>query len=257
MAHAGDQLPVSQLGCGSTGQDVRARARDRLIQRDEPLQVVPPAAEVPDLYGRAGTDFPLEVEEILFDVGCVAVVFIAQYLRCGDAYLRRHLNAARVRGTAVVGLCERQRCTLRRNAPLDIAAHIKNGVGRILRVENAVSGSDGRFQRRAPYHADAWRKVRLVGFDQPIAQAAVARDADRRIEPGRNAFVRVAATDPDEAGFALLGRRSETRRDPDIHHFALHVSPGRGVFVTEAEIEGNGRTYPPCILNEVRLAGGP
>ena len=75
MAHARYQLPVSQLGCGSTGKDGKARAGHRLIQRDEPLQVVPAAAEVPDLHGRAGTDFPLEVEEVLFDVGRVAIVF--------------------------------------------------------------------------------------------------------------------------------------------------------------------------------------
>src|SRR5918995_2087240 len=108
MAHAAYQLPVPQLGCGSTSEDRKACARHRLIQRDKPLQVMPPAAKVPDLYGRARTHFALEVEQVLFDEGGAAVVFIAQNLRRRHTDLRRHLNTARICCAAVVRLSERQ-----------------------------------------------------------------------------------------------------------------------------------------------------
>src|SRR5688572_201881 len=213
MAHAIHHLPVPQLGRGSTTKNGKARARHRLIQRDEPLQAVPPAAEVPDLHCGTGAYLPLEVEEVLLDEGRTTVVLIAQDLWRRDTHLRRHLNTTRVRCAAVVRLRERQRRTLRRNAPLDVSAHVKDRVGRILRVENAVAGSYGRLRRWAPHHADAGRKVGLVGCNQSISQAAITSDANRRIEPGRYVFVHIAAADSDEAGFALLGRRSKTGRE--------------------------------------------
>src|SRR5688572_15971199 len=113
MTNAADHLPVSELGRRSAGKDIRARARHRLVQRDEPLQAMPSAAKVPDLDGGIGGYFPLEVEEVLFDVGRAPVVLIAQDLRRGDAHLRRHLDTARVRGAAIVRLGEREPWILR------------------------------------------------------------------------------------------------------------------------------------------------
>src|SRR5262249_24925244 len=68
---------------------------DRLVEREHADQPVALRAEIADLSGGGTAELALNVQLVLHDVRGLAVIFVAEHVGRGDAYIRRSRYATR------------------------------------------------------------------------------------------------------------------------------------------------------------------
>ncbi len=175
----------------------------------------------------------LEVEQVLLNHGCAPFVYIAQHVRSADdSPLReeRIFEGQLAIGAGVVA-----------PAAAEVALHIEPRVARVLGVEDARTRSDRPLATRTPGDAQPRREVGVVGGDQAIAQAAIARHLNAVLEPHRLARIEVTRANPDEN--RVPAQVGHVRSRVDERHIRIHfalalVVPRRHELVAQAEVDG-------------------
>ena len=125
-------------------------------------------------------------------------------------------------------------------APGQIAGHIKARVAGILSMEHPSARSDHPFGIRVPGNAEPRRKVRFVIGDEPVAEPAIPRNLDRRVESEGNTFVEIPLSLAHESWVTAQVcyiRIRIHKRHIEVDQIPAQVEEWRRVLVSESVVD--------------------
>ncbi len=140
---------------------------------------------------------------------------------------------------------------------MQVSVHVECNVADVLDEEPAGACAQDRFGRHAPGSTETRCEVRIVGFDQPIAQTAVPCHLDVGRETNPRVFVEVTCAGADQyrmqaqvGDLSLWGIQGNNGRNLPLRR----VGPRWRAFVAQAAGDREVGSKFPGVADVVGLA---
>src|SRR5207253_3609197 len=130
-------------------------------------------------------------------------------------------------------------------------------VAGILSKEHTSARPDHPLGTRVPGNAQPGREVLLVVGDEPLAEPAVPRNLDRRVESEGNTFVEIPTSHANESrvtAHVCYIRSRIHKRHVEVDQIPAQVEEWRRVLVSESVVDRDFRVDLPRVVDVVGLA---